>query len=90
MVRDGRITQAARPDDFPWIAPKIEDLVPQGSIFYDEPLRPGEPSIMEECDPEVWLGTSAARKVDILSEQDLDQRDGWAMVLLHAELNEAG
>ena len=45
---------------------------------------------MEECDPEVWLGTSAARKVDILSEQNLDQRDGWAMVLLHAELNEAG
>ena len=45
---------------------------------------------MEECDSEVWLGTSAARKVDILSEQVLAQRDGWAMILLHAELNEAG
>ena len=89
VVRDGRITQATRPDDFPWIAPKIKDTVPQGSIFYEEPLLPGELSAMQECDPEVWLGTSAARKVDILSEQVLAQRDGWAMILLHAELNEA-
>ena len=45
---------------------------------------------MEKCDPEVWLGTSAARKVGILSEQILAQRDDWAMILLHAKLNEAG
>ena len=90
VVRDGKIAQAHRPNDFPWIAPKISEAVPQGSVFHEQPLRPGELSEMEECDPEVWLGTSAARKVDILSEQILAQRDDWAMVLLHAELNEAG
>ena len=87
VVRDGRITQAHRPDDFPWIAPKISEAVPQDSIFHDQRLRPAEISDMEECDPEVWLGRSAARKVDILSEQVLAQIDGWAMILLHAELN---
>ena len=90
VVRDGKIAQAHRPNDFPWIAPKISEAVPQGSVFHEQLLRSGELSEMEECDPEVWLGTSAARKVDILSEQILAQRDDWAMVLLHAELNEAG
>ena len=90
VVRDGRIKQAHRPSDFPWIAPKITEAVPKGSVFHEQPLRPGELSEMEECDPGIWLGTSAARKVDILSEQILAQRDDWAMVLLHAELNEGG
>lgn len=90
IVRDGIIAQAHCPDDFPWIAPKIKDAIPQGSIFHDQPQLPGELSGMEECDPETWLGMSAFRKVDILSEQVLAQRDGWAMILLHAELNEAG
>ena len=90
VVRDGKIAQSHRPDDFPWIAPKIKEAVPQGSVFHEQPLRPGEISEMEECDPEVWLGTSAARKVDILGEQILAQRDDWAMILLHAELNEEG
>ena len=89
VVRDGKIAQAHRPDDFPWIALTIKERVPQGSIFHDLPLRPGELSAMEECDPDVWLGTSAARKVHILSEQVLAQRDNWAMILLHAELNAA-
>ena len=75
---------------FAQIAPKIKEAVPQGSIFHGQLRRPSELSEMEECDSEVWLGTSAARKVDILSEQVLAQRDGWAMILLHAELNEAG
>ena len=90
VVRNGKIAQAHRPDDFPWIAPKIKDAVPQSSIFHDQPLRAGELFTMEECDPEILLGTAAARKVDILSEQVLAQREGWAMILLHAELNEAG
>ena len=90
FVRGGIIAQAHRPDDFPWIAPKISEAVPQDSIFHEQRLRPAELSEMEECDPEVWLGRSAARKVDVLSEQVLAQSDGWAMILLHAELNEAG
>ena len=86
VVLNGRIEQAYRPDDFPWIEPNIGQAVPQDSIAHDHRLLPGRTTPMEECDPETWLGSYGARKVDVLSEQVLTQRDGWAMVLLHAEL----
>ena len=88
VVRDGRIEQAHRPDDFPWINQSIRGPVPQDSIIRGHRFLPGQTSPMEECDPETWLGSSAARKVEVLSEQLLEQSDGWAMVLLHAELIE--
>jgi hypothetical protein len=86
VLRNGRIEQAHRPDDFPWIEPSIGQPVPVDSIAYDPRLLPGQTTAMEECDPETWLGSSAARKVEALSEQMLAQQDGWGMVLLHAEL----
>jgi Zn-dependent peptidase ImmA (M78 family) len=86
VVRNGQIQQAYRPDDFPWIEPSIGQPVPQDSIAYDHQLLAGQNSAMEECDPETWLGSTAARKVEVLSEQVLAQRDGWATALLHAEL----
>lgn len=89
VVRDGRVDRCYRPDDFPWIEPRIGERVPEDSIARDHRLLLGETSPMEECNPQTWLGSSAARKVEMLSEQVLAQRDGWAMVLLHAELGEA-
>jgi Zn-dependent peptidase ImmA (M78 family) len=89
VVRDGRIEQAHRPGDFPWIEPLIGERVPEDSIAREHGLLLGETTAMEECDPEIWLGSRAARGVEALSEQVLAQRDGWAMVLLHAEMNEA-
>jgi Zn-dependent peptidase ImmA (M78 family) len=86
VVRDSRIEQAYRPDDFPWIEPSIGQPVPQDSIAYDHRLLRGQYTPMEECDPETWLSAAGARKVEVLGEQVLAQRDGWAMVLLHAEL----
>lgn len=89
VIREGEIVQAHRPAGFPWIAPRIGETVPYGSVFHAMPLQPGGLSEMEECDPNVWLGMSAVRKVEMLSEQVFAQRDGWAMILLHAELVEA-
>ena len=85
IIRDGRLVQAHRPQDFPWIEPRIGEAVPVESIAHGHQLAPGQISPMEECDPESWLSSSAARKVELLSEQLLAQRDGWAMTLLYAE-----
>ncbi|MBX7460337.1 ImmA/IrrE family metallo-endopeptidase [Qipengyuania huizhouensis] len=85
VVRDGRLIQAHRPDDFPWIAPRIGEAVPMESIANGHQLLPGQASELEECEPETWLSSSAARKTELLSEQVLSQSDGWAMILLHAE-----
>lgn len=89
VVRDGRIEQVHRPDDFPWIGPSIGQVIPEESIACGHHFHPGQASALEECDPETWLSSTAARSVDILSEQVLAQRDGWAMILLHAEGTEA-
>lgn len=89
IVRNGRLVQAHRPDDFPWIGPRIGESVPDDSIAHGHGLLPGRNTAVEECDPETWLGSSAARKVEVLSEQVLGQTGGWAMILLHAEMVEA-
>ncbi len=88
VAKDGRLVQVHRPDDFPWIAPRIGEVVPIGSIANDLSLSPGQMSQLEECEPQTWLGPSAARRVELLSEQVFAQNDGWAMILLHAELDE--
>lgn len=89
VSQNGRLVQAHRPDDFPWIEPRIGEPVPDDSIAHGHRLLPGQTSAMEECYPETWLRSSAARKVEVLSEQVLAQADGWAMILLHAEMVEA-
>lgn len=88
VVRGGRIEQAHRPDDFPWIEPRIGEDIPGDSIALGHRLLQGQATPMEECDPETWLGSGGARKVEVLSEQVLAQKDDWAMILLHAELPE--
>ena len=40
---------------------------------------------MDERDHDVWLGERSARTVELLEEQVLAQRNGFAMVLLRAE-----
>ncbi len=90
IVRKGRIERIYRPDEFPWIEPRWGDAVPDDSLASDHRLAPGMISEMEECEPETWLSFSGARKVEALSEQLLAQQGGYATVLLHAELAEAG
>lgn len=85
VLRNGRLVQVHRPDDFPWIEPRIGEHVPPSSIACNHKYLPGEISEPEECEPATWLSDSAARKVNALTEQVLAQRDGWAMILLHVE-----
>ncbi|MFM6931088.1 MAG: hypothetical protein ACKOUT_02455, partial [Novosphingobium sp.] len=71
-----------------WIEASVHSPVPAGSIYYDRRLLPGDMSSPEECDPELWLGTSAARKVEVLTEQVLGQKNGFAILMLHAEMRD--
>lgn len=88
ILNDGHIDRMYRPDDFPWIEPSWSNRVPDDSIASDHKLVPGETSEMEECDPETWLGEHASRSVEVLCEQVLCQRNGYATILLHAELSD--
>jgi Zn-dependent peptidase ImmA (M78 family) len=88
VLRDGRIEQVHRPDDFPWIAPGIGSPVPHDSIASARTGSTGDITLMDECDPEIWLSASASRRTEVLREQVFTQQGGFAMVLLHAELDE--
>ena len=87
VLRDGRIEQVHRSGAFPWIAPGIGSPVPLDPVAQAPPGSPGEITPMDECDPETWLGASASRRVEVLSEQVLTQQGGYALVLLHAALD---
>lgn len=86
FLHRGRIKRFYKPDDFPFIDVRIGSEVPENSIASGYDLAPTETSELEDCDPSIWLGEWAQRPVETLSEQVMSQREGHAMVLLHAEL----
>lgn len=89
IVCNSLVDRLYRPDDFPWIQPRIGEAIPEDSIASDHRLAPGAISEMEECEPEAWLGPSGASRVEVLSEQVLSQQRGYATILLHAEIAES-
>lgn len=87
LLRLGRITRVYRNErHFPWIVPGVGEVVPPGSIASSSALQPGQFSQVEECDTDTWLGDRDRRRVEVLTEQLLAQRDGYSMLLLHAEI----
>lgn len=89
VIRDGKVLRLYRNErTFPWIEATVHSHVPARSIYHDRRLLPGNMSLPEECEPELWLGTSAARKIEVLTEQVLGQKNGFALLMLHAEMRD--
>jgi hypothetical protein len=87
LIQHGRILRLYRNGKhFPWITSRVGQSVPATSIASMFTLRPGECSDVEECEADIWIGDRDARRVTALTEQLLGQRDGFAMLLLHAEM----
>lgn len=86
ILEHGLIRRVYRSDEFPAIALWIGQPVPYDSIASDHRLQPQELSETEECEPEVWFEGRNAARVDVVTEQLLGQRGGYAMLLLHVEL----
>ena len=62
--------------------------MPADSIASGHQLQPGETSDIEACDSELWFNQRGAARIDVLTEQLLGQANGFAMLLLHAELTD--
>lgn len=87
VLRHGSIERIYRdPNIFPWIVPRKGQRAPAGSAADGPAPFPGDLSPIQECEPTVWFGERDAERVDRLTEQMLGQQDGYAMLLLHAEL----
>jgi Zn-dependent peptidase ImmA (M78 family) len=87
QIRHGKIIGSYRdPKKFPWIDVAANRAVPSGSALHDGSKLPGMISEVAACDVDLWLPTSAARSVDSMTEQVLWQRDGHALIMLHADI----
>lgn len=88
LAHRGRILRRYRNEDFPWL-PDWNGRLPEDSLAAELKPAPGIFSRVEEVDPTVWLAERDAEGVLSLTEQVLGQRDGYALVLLQAELDDA-
>jgi Zn-dependent peptidase ImmA (M78 family) len=88
VVHKGRVLRQYRGEDFPWLQTTNGVSLPFGSLAATYAAEPGTASEVEEIDADVWLGERDAERVLALTEQVLAQRDGYAMMLLQAELDD--
>lgn len=88
MTRNGKILRSYRSDDFPWLNVRNGAPLPRGSIAEELNDAPGVFSAIEEIEPDVWFDDRSASQVLVLDEQVLCQQNGYAMILLQAELDE--
>ena len=89
VIRNGRVLRIYRNDrQFPWIDVAPSMPVPQRSAYLDGIRNPGDVSPTEDCEPEVWLISTSARKVEVMIEQVLEQKSGFALLMLHAEMSD--
>jgi hypothetical protein len=87
LLHRGRVARRYASEEFPWIH-DLDRQIPPGSAAREAPPQPGEYSPIEEIEPDVWLSERSAGRVLSLTEQVLGQRDGYALVLLQAELDD--
>jgi len=81
MTRNGVVLRSYTGRNFPFITAVRGKPVPKGSRFHDAATVKDR---MGECESDVWVDTPGVA----ISEQIHPQRDGFAMILLSAELPE--
>ena len=87
VMHGGRIIRRYRNEDFPWL-PAGEGRPPQASVSSETNLAPGSFSDIEEVEPDVWFSERDAARTLRLFEQILGQSNGYALILLQAELDD--
>ncbi len=87
ILHHGLVKRAYRNKDFPWIDVRIGHKAPSESIA-SATRQAASMSELEECDPAVWFSDRDAARTELLLEQVLGQAHAYAMILLHAELND--
>lgn len=88
VAHRGRVLRRYRNEDFPWLPGQNGDRLPQASAAFQLAPAPGVYSPAEEVEPDIWLTERDAERTLLLTEQVLGQRDGYAMILLQAEMDD--
>jgi hypothetical protein len=88
VARHGKIERQYRNDDFPWLPTKNGDPLPPDSLVASCTVAAGTYTAIEEVEPDAWLDERDAKRILALTEQVRGQSEGYAMVLLLAEMDE--
>jgi hypothetical protein len=89
IVKDGIIKSIYRSlSKFPYLSVQNGQPVPKPSLLHRAPKHLGAPTDLEEIGGEQWLQTEWGKKTPSLYEQVLYQSDGYALIMLWAEMPE--
>jgi Zn-dependent peptidase ImmA (M78 family) len=85
-IKDSRIIWIAKNRmRFPFIQPRIGDLLPAASLAHRTTHLPNVASALVSCLPDHWIEVKRGTAAPALYEQVYRQRDGYALLLLHLE-----
>lgn len=87
VSRNGRVERFYRHEDFPYLTISFGKELPDDGIA-SESLTVGSFSEVEEVEPDTWFSERDAARTLVFTEQTLGQRNGYALTLLQAELDE--
>lgn len=91
VVEHGLLRRAYRdPARFPYLSIRSGDRLPISAEYFSRGVSDGELSTLDDADPEDWLTNADRANVLTLREQVLWQQEGFAMVLLEAEIDDVG
>ncbi|MDR3488656.1 MAG: ImmA/IrrE family metallo-endopeptidase [Bradyrhizobium sp.] len=87
VARDGRIDKIYRDvRRYPLMCVKVGDAVPPSSALFRGPKELGQASDLVEARAELWLQSEWGKPMAELSEQVMLQQNGYALILLWAEV----
>lgn len=82
ISRDGVILRIYRGGSFPFISIGKDDRVPANAVTAHSGLAQGDVTDWEETDAALWLPSEGGRRLPMLYEQVLIQRDGFRLSLM--------
>lgn len=86
VVKDGVLLRAYKGPRFPWLAVKPGESIPAGTVFRRRNHALHVASRLEETRSGMWLETRIGERMPDLFEQVLLQQDGYALILLVADI----
>jgi len=87
IAQNGQILRCYRNEEFPWLITRNGEQLPDGSIAEQHSDLPGTYSATEEIEPDIWFGDRDASRTLVLTEQVFSQQNGYALIMLQAEMD---
>lgn len=88
VAQGGRAVRRYRNEDFPWLPGENGPQLPTDPLAAQSSPPPSVYSPVEEIEPDIWLTERDAARTLLLTEQVLGQHEGFALILLRAEMDE--